>query len=227
MEEAFQKALATLCALPEGEAISLLARLAAAASETGEEAVLLSPAQRDTLGEQVVAQANALLPKGKLTLGPAAPEISGGLILRQGAVDINCSFAMLLRHQRAQLNGPVAALLFPRTGPIDPERRGIMANQIHDTDYLFLTTRVRSLECQLLDRGQMEQMLEAATPRRRPASSPTAATRSWTPSTGRLWAPCWPGNGRKPFRTWGSWSLTPPFWRCSRYSTTTTTSRSF
>ena len=39
-----------------------------------------------------------------------------------------------------------------------------MANQIHDTDYLFLTTRVRALECQLLDRGQMEQMLEAATP---------------------------------------------------------------
>ncbi|WP_454940008.1 V-type ATP synthase subunit E [Evtepia sp.] len=116
MEEAFQKALATLCALPEGEAISLLARLAAAASETGEEAVLLSPAQRDTLGEQVVTQANALLPKGKLTLGPAAPEISGGLILRQGAVDINCSFAMLLRQQRAQLNGPVAALLFPEDG---------------------------------------------------------------------------------------------------------------
>lgn len=33
-----------------------------------------------------------------------------------------------------------------------------------DTDYLFLTTRVRALECQLLDRGKMDQMLEAATP---------------------------------------------------------------
>ena len=39
-----------------------------------------------------------------------------------------------------------------------------MAKQIHDTNYLFLTTRVRALECQLLERGQMEQMLEAATP---------------------------------------------------------------
>ena len=33
-----------------------------------------------------------------------------------------------------------------------------------DTDYLFLTTRVRALECQLLDRSKMDQMLEATTP---------------------------------------------------------------
>ena len=116
VEEAFQKALEILCSLPEDEAVPLLARLAAAAAETGEEEVLLSPAQRDTLGKQVVAQANALLSQGKLTLGPAAPEIQGGLILRQGAVDINCTFAMLLRQQRAQLNGPVAALLFSEAG---------------------------------------------------------------------------------------------------------------
>lgn len=36
-----------------------------------------------------------------------------------------------------------------------------MATKIHDTDYLFLTTRVRALECSLLDQGQMDQMLEA------------------------------------------------------------------
>ena len=36
-----------------------------------------------------------------------------------------------------------------------------MTRKIHDTDYLFLTTRVRALEGCLLNRGQMEQMLEA------------------------------------------------------------------
>lgn len=33
----------------------------------------------------------------------------------------------------------------------------------HDTDYLFITTRVRALECSLLDQSRMEQMLEAPT----------------------------------------------------------------
>ncbi|MDY3013951.1 MAG: V-type ATPase subunit [Evtepia sp.] len=37
-----------------------------------------------------------------------------------------------------------------------------MTGKIRDTDYLFLTTRVRSLECSLLDQNQMEQMLESA-----------------------------------------------------------------
>lgn len=41
---------------------------------------------------------------------------------------------------------------------------GTVAERIRDSAYLFLTTRVRALECQLLEREQMEQMLEAATP---------------------------------------------------------------
>lgn len=38
-----------------------------------------------------------------------------------------------------------------------------MDEKRRDTDYLFLTTRVRALECRLLDRDQREHMLEAAT----------------------------------------------------------------
>ena len=34
---------------------------------------------------------------------------------------------------------------------------------IRDTDYLFLSTRVRALETRLLDRERMDQMLEAHT----------------------------------------------------------------
>lgn len=39
-----------------------------------------------------------------------------------------------------------------------------MDEKRRDTDYLFLTTRVRALECALLDQGKMDQMLEAPTP---------------------------------------------------------------
>ncbi len=39
-----------------------------------------------------------------------------------------------------------------------------MANKIKDTDYLFLSTRVRALETQMLTRDRMEQMVEAKVP---------------------------------------------------------------
>lgn len=39
-----------------------------------------------------------------------------------------------------------------------------MAKKIKDTDYLFLSTRVRALETQMLTRDRMEQMLEAKVP---------------------------------------------------------------
>lgn len=113
IEEAFQRALERLCGLPQEEQVALLARLAASASETGREEVLLSPDQREAIGRQVVERANALRPGSQLTLGPAAPEIRGGLILRQGAVDLNGTFPMLLRQRRAQWTGQVAAILFP------------------------------------------------------------------------------------------------------------------
>lgn len=114
--EAFDMALEALCALPEKEMVSLLARLAAEHAQTGKEAILLAPAQREAIGQEVVRQANAKLGQGELTLGPAAPEIQGGLILRQGAVDVNCTFAMLVRRQRSVLSGQVAKILFPQEG---------------------------------------------------------------------------------------------------------------
>ena len=38
-----------------------------------------------------------------------------------------------------------------------------MANTIVDTDYLFLSARIKAMECNLLSRERMERMLEAAT----------------------------------------------------------------
>lgn len=112
--QAYDRAMETLCALPEEEMVPLLARLAAGAAETGREQLLLAPDQRAKYGQQVVSQANALLPQGQLTLGPADPSIRGGLILRSDAMDINCTFAALISQQRAGTTGTVAQLLFPQ-----------------------------------------------------------------------------------------------------------------
>lgn len=115
IEEAFQAAVERLSQLPEDQMVPLLARMIAANAQTGDGQVILAPAQRAAYGQQVVEQANALLQGGRLTLGPEDPEIHGGCILRQGAVDANCTFEMLVRQRRTQLGGQVAEILYPRT----------------------------------------------------------------------------------------------------------------
>lgn len=111
--QAYDLALEKLRKLPEKKLVPLLAALAAKASETGQEEILLHPAQRQKFGKQVVAQANELLPNGQLTLGPGEESIQGGLILRSGPVDINCTFAMLIGQHRAETTGAVTWTLFP------------------------------------------------------------------------------------------------------------------
>lgn len=115
IEEAFQAAVVRLSQLPEDQMVPLLARMIAANAQAGEGQVILAPAQRAAYGKKVVDQANALIEGGRLTLGPEDPEIQGGCILRQGAVDANCTFEMLVRQQRTQLGGQVAEILYPRT----------------------------------------------------------------------------------------------------------------
>lgn len=61
VEKAFQKALANLASLPDSEYISVLANLAAQASQTGREQVILSQKDRTRFGKQIVSQANDIL----------------------------------------------------------------------------------------------------------------------------------------------------------------------
>lgn len=59
-------------------------------------------------GVSALAQGTALL-----TLAEETRPIRGGLILRDGEVEVNCAFETLVRLQRGQLERQVAAILFP------------------------------------------------------------------------------------------------------------------
>ena len=61
VEQAFRKALEKLCALPDEEYAALLAKLAAQASRTGREQVILSQKDRTRFGKQAVTGANEIL----------------------------------------------------------------------------------------------------------------------------------------------------------------------
>lgn len=121
--QAFDLALKKLLELPDQEYIALLAKLAVAASRTGREQVILSQKDRSRYGKQAVTMANDMLAKkagpraaesaGMLTLAGESRPMAGGLILRDGRVETNCSFEALIHLQREALAAQVAKVLFP------------------------------------------------------------------------------------------------------------------
>ena len=120
--QAFDLALKKLLELPDQEYIALLAKLAVAASRTGREQVVFSQKDRSRYGKQAVTMANEMLVKkagpradesaGRLTLAEESRPMAGGLILRDGRVETNCSFEVLIHLQRDALSAEVARALF-------------------------------------------------------------------------------------------------------------------
>ena len=113
ISRSFDEAAKQLVSLPEEQYVALLAKLAAAASVTGEEEIVLNAADRARVGEAVVKAANeALGEKGKLTLSDATGEFDGGLILRRGNIEVNCTTALLVELCRGEMSAAIAGVLF-------------------------------------------------------------------------------------------------------------------
>ena len=116
LDEAFQLAYEKLTQLPEGEYEDLLANLAVRASTSGKEQLIFSQADRATFGGKVTAKANGLLAKAgktaELTLSPNAGDFQGGLLICDGDVEVNCTFAALIRLEKEQTAKDVAGILF-------------------------------------------------------------------------------------------------------------------
>lgn len=116
LARAFDEALQKLLALPAEEYAALLAGLAAKAASSGSEEIVLSPKDKEALGQKVLAGANQLLEKaGKkaaLTLSAETRPFVGGLLLKSGDVEVNCTLDTILRLSKEDLALEVAAALF-------------------------------------------------------------------------------------------------------------------
>jgi V/A-type H+-transporting ATPase subunit E len=110
--ESFRRALDKIVSLPEEDYVAFLAKLAARASVTGEEEILLNTRDREAIGAKLVKAANALLPNGKLSLSDETRDIAGGLILRRGSIEANCSAELLVELSQSDLSAKVAEILF-------------------------------------------------------------------------------------------------------------------
>ena len=113
--EAFDRAEKKLRALSGEAYIDFLAGQAAKAASTGREEVVLSEKDRSERGDKVVKKANALLADGgrtaKLVLAVDAGTFSGGLVLRDGNITVNCTLEALMSQAREEQAARVAAEL--------------------------------------------------------------------------------------------------------------------
>ncbi len=116
LDVVFDKALARLRQLPDAKMVPFLASLACRASRNGQEQIVLSPEDHARVGRQVTDEANAALRKAgrpaSLTLSDKSRPLSGGLVLSDGDVEINCTFATIVRLKRETMAAEVADILF-------------------------------------------------------------------------------------------------------------------
>lgn len=114
--EAFDMAKRRLADMPEDSYVGFLASLAASAAADGSGEIVLSARDRERCGKAVLERANAALAaKGltpALTLAADSREISGGLILRQGGVEVNCTIEALVEALKGPMTADVARTLF-------------------------------------------------------------------------------------------------------------------
>lgn len=111
IDEAFARTAQALAALPQADYIDLLAALAAE-NGSGDEELLLSARDREAVGAAVVDAANARKSGASFHLSGETRDTGGGLVLRRGRVELNCSFTEKLRQLRQEESSAVARLLF-------------------------------------------------------------------------------------------------------------------
>ena len=116
VDAAFRQAEQQLLSLPTAEYTKLCAQLAAQASTSGSEELIFCEEDRARVGQAVAEQANALLQKAgqtaKLTLSAETRPLRGGVVLKDGLVETNCSIGTMVSGLRPALSGKVAACLF-------------------------------------------------------------------------------------------------------------------
>lgn len=111
VEKAYALALEKLCSMSEDQRVQVLTDLLIKASNSGREEAIFSPEDYSAVGQAAVKAANEASGK-QLTLSSETRPIKGGFILKDGNIEINCTFDTLVRLQKTGTAGMVAKKLF-------------------------------------------------------------------------------------------------------------------
>ena len=116
VSRSFELAREKLVSLPAAEYSELLARLAAEAAVTGEEELVLNARDKKAVGKAAVKAANEKLAaqgkKAALVLSGETGNFAGGLLLRRGSIETNCTAELLVELKRSEMSAELAAALF-------------------------------------------------------------------------------------------------------------------
>lgn len=116
VSDAFKRALELIEELPEDKYVDFLARSAAKAAVTGGEELVFNERDKASVAAKACDAANALLKErglpGGLTVSGATRAIAGGLIVRSGDIETNCSVETAPAALRDELASQLAGTMF-------------------------------------------------------------------------------------------------------------------
>ena len=116
VSKAFDRAVEKITSMPREEYIAFLAGQTAKAASTGKEELIFNARDKKALGADTAKAANALLKKkgidGGVTVSNETRDIPGGIIVKQGDIEVNCSVDILVQLYRNELASQVAEILF-------------------------------------------------------------------------------------------------------------------
>lgn len=110
VEKSFDLAVQQIVALPDEKYTAFLANLVKKARPAGDEEIILNAADRARVGEALLKAVNA--DGAKMKLSDETRDIKGGLILRRGSIETNCSVELLVELCRGELSAKLADVLF-------------------------------------------------------------------------------------------------------------------
>lgn len=116
IDAAFEKAMETLCGMSDEKKVALYSEMAIQ-SVSGDAAVIMNAAERASIGEAVVKMASKKLVNErkvyKLYIADDMGKFRGGIKLREGNIETNCTFEVLVSQAKEELEPEVAKILFP------------------------------------------------------------------------------------------------------------------
>ncbi len=117
IEKAFEKSISELLEGDEERYSALLKKLILDADPEGDEELILNQKDRKRIGDGFIREINDILlkahKKGELRLSRESRPIRGGVILRKGRKEVNCSVESIIYSKRDALEATVARILFP------------------------------------------------------------------------------------------------------------------
>ena len=110
--KAFDTAEKRILSMPKEEYLKFLTGLIVRSTVTGTEEVVLNQADAVSLGKELIKMADAEFEGGKFKLSKNTGEFAGGLILKRGNIEVNCTVELLIDLCKAELSADVAKVLF-------------------------------------------------------------------------------------------------------------------